>query len=274
MLKVGLDVGRNSVKLYDGDHFIRFPSIVGEYRDLKFKDNLVDENSFIVSIDGERYFVGDLARKESEFCRQLLVDDKATDDFVVLALVALFQTGYDEFDVVTGVPVDLHIEDTKQKVKSLLEGSYNVEVNGVRKKIYVNRVRVSVEGGGAFWASPKEGLVRIIDGGSKTINYMTVLDKRLVDRDSGTLPFGFDTNKSSNIKQMCNRIAGELGKKWGRDDDVYTVGGCAEQLADYLSVYFPNARPYLVEKRIKNGVDIDLNVFANAIGYFHIGRAL
>lgn len=274
MSKVGLDVGRRNVKIYDGDTFIHFPSFVGEYRDLRFKDSLKGNNSFVVTINGERYFVGELAQRESEFYRQLLVDDKATDDFVILSLTGLFLTGWDEFDVVTGLPIYLHTDDNKMALKTLLEGEYEVEVNGIMKKISVNRVRVSVEAGGAFWAEAKNGLVRIIDGGSKTINYITVLNKRLVDRDSGTLPFGFDTNMSKDIKQMCNRIAGELGKKWGKYDDVYTVGGNAEILADQLVEYFPHIRPYLLDKKIKNGEDIELNMFANAIGYFNIGRNL
>lgn len=274
MLKVGADVGRRNVKIYDGENFITFPSIVGEYRELRFKDSLSLEDSFIVTINNEKYFVGSLAQRESEFCRQLLVEDKATDDFVVLTLLGLFLTDEVEFDVVTGLPISLHTESNKVALKNLLEGVHDIEVNGVKKKLSINRVRVSVEGGGAFWANPKDGLVRIIDGGSKTINYITVLNKRLVDRDSGTLNFGFDTNVSNDIKQMCTRIAGELGKKWGKYDEVYTVGGNAEILADYLTGYFPNVKPYLLDKKIKNGKDVDLNMFANAIGYYNIGRTL
>lgn len=205
----------------------------------------------------------------------MLVDTKVTYDALLLALIALHQTGQTNFDVVTGVPVSLHDKNNKGSLIKLLTGRWEIEVNGVTRKINIHRVRVAVEGGGAFWSNPKDGLVRIVDGGSKTINYITMLNRRYVDRDSGTLNFGFDTNKSSDVQSLVDRVAGELGKKWKQDDEVFTVGGEADRLAEYLQTYFPKARTFH-DQRVANVGDeeIDLNLFSNAMGYYQIGRTL
>ncbi len=270
---VGLDLGRRGIKVYTGLNFLSFPAVVGEWRKLKVASpSDYGEGAYEGVFREDRFFAGVLAEQESEFARQMLIDDKAHPDSLLLALIALHQTGMSEFDVVTGLPVVIHDEVNKQNLINLLQGTHEIEVNGVRKTLSIKRVRVAVEGGAAFWSKPKEGLVRIIDGGSKTINYITMNNQRYVDKDSGTLPFGFDTNKSVNHRQMVTRIAGELGKKWGSQDRVYTVGGEAEVIAKYLRPYFPNTKVLHEEPHIEEGNKfIDLNKFANALGYYNIG---
>ncbi|MCT8138666.1 hypothetical protein H1D32_13480 [Anaerobacillus sp. CMMVII] len=83
-----------------------------------------------------------------------------------------------------------------------------------------------------------------------------------MDRESGTLPFGFETNKSINDKQLVARIAGELGKKWGSDDMIWTAGGKASVIADYLQPYFKCVAP------MPNAL------YANAMGFHAIGRII
>lgn len=271
---VGLDLGRRNIKAFTGSRYLTFSAFVGEWRDIKLKNNY-GAGSFEGVYKGERFFAGSLAEHESEFARQMLTDDKAHQDALLLALIALFNTGDTEFDIVTGLPVNQHDDSTKKNLIELLEGSHELTLNGKTKVLNINRVRVSVEGGGSFWANPHDGLVRLIDGGSKTINYVTMLNRRYVDRDSGTLPFGFDTNKSVNIKQMMNRIAGELGKKWGKQDRVLTAGGQAKELVEGLREYFPLIETLQGSKIVVQGEkQIDLNLFSNAVGYYNIGRTV
>ena len=271
---VGLDLGRRNIKVFTGHQFITFPAVVGEWREIKLANDL-PKGGFWGTFQGKRFFAGVLAEEESEFPRQMLVDNKATPDALLLALIALHQTNMTDFDVVTGVPVSLHDPENKLALIKLLQGSWEIEVNGVLRRVNIHRVRVAVEGGGAFWSNPKDGLVRIVDGGSKTINYITMRNRRYVDRDSGTLNFGFDTNKTNDPSNLVARIAGELGKKWSSNDEVYTVGGEAESLAEYLRPYFPRVRVFQENRKVlNNGQLIDLNLFANAIGYYHIGRTV
>lgn len=270
---VGLDLGRRNVKLYNGVDYISFPAIIGEWRDIKLETSYGNKG-FRGNYNGDLFFAGTLAENESEFARQMLVEEKSTPDALLLALIALYQLEGVNFDVVTGLPVNIHDNDNKEKLIKLLEGSHLLELNGIKKVININRVRVAVEGGGAFWSSPKDGLVRIIDGGSKTINYITLNNRKYVDRDSGTLPFGFDTNKSEDLKQMANRIAGELGRKWGKADRIYTVGGNAKILKNFLKPYFTNIDVLRQDGINYKGEYIDLNLFANAVGYYNIGGAV
>jgi plasmid segregation protein ParM len=273
MRVAGLDLGRRTVKIFTGSSYVSFPAVVGEWRELKLKNDY-GSKAFDCRYKGDSFFVGTLAENESEFYRQMLIEDKATHDALLLALVALHQTDLTDVDIVTGLPVSIHDDKNKEALINLLTGMHDVEVNGTKKVINIHRVRVAVEGGGAFWSEPKDGMVRIIDGGSKTINYVTMNNRKYVDRDSGTLLFGFDTNKSSDYKQMANRIAGELGRKWDKMDLVFTVGGRAEELADSLKNYYPRIQPFQTRRMLHNGEEVDLNMFANAVGYFNIGRAL
>jgi plasmid segregation protein ParM len=271
---VGLDLGRSGIKLYTGHKYISFPAIVGEWRDIKLS-NTIGTKGFDGCFNGEKFFAGVLAQDESEFRRQMLVESKATPDALLLALISLHQTSMTDFDVVTGVPFNLHDTINKAALTNLLLGRWELEVNQVKRFINIIRVRVAVEGGAAFWSNPRDGIIRIVDGGSKTINYITMKNKKYVDRDSGTMPFGFDTNKSSNDQQMVISIAGELGKKWDQNDIVQTIGGKAESLAEYLRPYFPKAQIMHEKKKIiSNNEEIDQNLFANAVGYYNIGRTV
>lgn len=270
MQVVGLDLGRHNTKVYTGDKYISFPSVVGEWRDLKLINNY-GPKAFDVTYEDGKYFVGTLAENESEFARQMLIEDKATTDALILALVGLHKTNHSVFDVVTGLPVHLHTPEHKRALMTLLEGEHIVTVNNERKKLIIKRARVSVEGGGGFWSKAKDGSIRIIDGGSKTINYITLNNKRYVDRESGTLNFGFDTNKSNDKKQLAKRIAGELGRKWNQHDEIYVIGGEAAFLVEALRPYFPLIQVLHTNNVLQNGEIVDLNLFANAIGYYNIG---
>ena len=258
---VGLDIGRSSVKVYTAEKMDQFPSYIGEWRKRKLATEQKDDIE--VEFQGEKYFAGALAQNESEFARSMMTEEKAHADTLLLALIALHRVTT-EANIITGLPVYMHDQERKNALKQLLRGNgrWDITVNGVKKTISIPRIEVAVEGGAAFWSSPRDGLVRVIDAGSRTVNYVTLKDKRYVDRDSGTLPFGFGTTISGDLRQMAARIAGELGRKWRETDAVMVCGGRAEELAQELKLYFPGAECFTNP------------LFANAIGYYRIGRKL
>lgn len=259
---IGLDVGRNGVKAYTGTAGFTFSSIVGEGVERKLRTDY-DGTGFDVIFEGERYFVGELARNESEYWRAMMTDEKAHTDTLILALVAVHRANKPDVTVVTGLPVDQHDEAHKNALRSLMMGKrgglWEITVNGERRHIRIADVKVAVEGGGAFWSEPQDGVVRVIDAGSKTVNYVTMRDRRYNNRESGTLPFGFNTNKTDNVRQFAARVAGEVGKKWSAEDTVLVSGGRAKELAEVLTPYFPKARP------------VQNPLYANAIGYYRAG---
>lgn len=258
---VGLDCGRKSVKVFTGQKMFNFASIVGEARERNL-NNRHSNGDLEVEFESEKFYVGELAERESEFYRAMMTEQKDHDDTRLLALTALHQANVTEARVITGLPVANHNDENKKRLKQLLQGRWEITVNGERKIIIIKSVDVAAEGGAAFWSRPTDGIVRVIDGGSKTINYVTLKDRRYVDRESGTLDFGFETNKSTNDKQLIARIAGELGKKWGNKDLIWTAGGKALDIAKYIEPYFKNAIP------------MDNALYANAIGFHAIGRII
>ncbi|MDP5275790.1 ParM/StbA family protein [Chengkuizengella axinellae] len=259
---IGLDLGRSYVKAYTGSKIFHFPSIIGEWRDRRLLTDY-GENAIECYFNDEKFFVGTLAQNESEFYRSMMTDNKSHTDARLLALISIHRAALsDNILVVTGLPVAQHNDTNKKKLQELLVGYWEIEVNGIERNFHISDVKVAVEGGAAFWSSPKDGLIRVVDGGSKTINYVTMINRRYVDRESGSLPFGFGTNKSGNNKELANRIAGEVSKKWGDLDEVWVVGGKARELTALLQPYFPNAKP------------MQNPLYANAIGYYRIGKTV
>src|SRR5690625_467676 len=260
MSVISIDVGRSSVKVFTGISPKSFPSLVGEGRTRELKTTY--DKGFEMYYNGNHYFIGDLARYESDFYRSMMTDDKSHDDTLILALAAIHRANLTDVTIFTGLPVNMFNTDNKRKLRSLLIGTHDVTIDDVRRIIRVTDVKIVVEGGGAFWATPTDGLIRIIDAGAKTINYVTLKDRRYIDRASGTLPFGYDTNKTDNHEQIAARIAGDLGKRWRAGDCVRVCGGQAGQLSEHLRKYFTDVAP------------LPDALYANAIGFYRIGRSL
>jgi plasmid segregation protein ParM len=265
---IGIDAGNHEVKIAGPHGVDRFISILGEYRVRKQRQTHgKDDMEF--ELDGKKGFAGTLALHESEFKRSMMGVTKAHEDVRIRILLALHRyTDETDFEIVVGQPIDSHTPEEKAKIKQLLSGLREFTVNGVTKTIYINRVEVAAEGASAFWCQPQRGLVRIIDVGSGTVNGATLLDGRYIDRDTFTLTFGMNTNKSSDTESMANAIITEASKKWGRNDTVRIVGGAAHQIAPYLTRHFERANVFtpIIGDRIIEPV------FANAIGFYEIAR--
>lgn len=259
---VSLDIGRKNGKLFDGSQFVMMPSCVGDWRERNL-DNPPLNDEIELELQGEKFFVGNLALDESFYRRFMMVDDKVHQDTLILALSLLYMANIKDARIITGLPISLHRKENKRDLKQLLQGRHDVVINGEPQTFVIRSVDVVAEGGGAFWSDVKEGKVRLVDGGSKTINVCSVKDKRYIDRESDTLDFGFETNKDTNPKELVNRIAGELGRlNWKKHDRIFTVGGEAETIAEYIKPYFPNTVP------MQNAI------YANAIGFYQIGRLI
>lgn len=257
---IGLDCGRSSVKVVGANQFFSFPSLLGEWRERRLANS--HGNDLEVEYKGVRYFAGDLAKYESEFARSMMTETKAHDDTLLLMLIAIAKTGLNRVKVVTGVPVNQHKESEKGAIRKMLMGKHSLNLNGRYHEVSVERVEVAVEGGAAFWVKPSSGKVRILDAGAKTVNYVTIWDKRYIDMDSGTLSFGLETNKSNDLRQIVNRIVGEVAKKWEQGDKVLLTGGKAKEMHYHFSEYFPNSEV------------MDNSLYANAKGYYALGVSL
>ncbi|MGM7720514.1 ParM/StbA family protein [Metabacillus sp. Hm71] len=269
---LGIDAGNNEVKIAGKYGLIKFLSDIGEGRSINL-EQVHGEDDMVFEYEGRYGFAGSLAKYESEFSGAIMGDSKAHEDTKLRVLLGIhrYLTLYNvedyNFQIIVGQPISKHTPSEKEKLKKILQGKHIITVNGIKKKININVVNVAAEGVSSFWANPKEGLTRIIDLGSGTTNYATVLDGRFIDKDSGTLPYGMNTNKSNDIEALARGIATETLKKWKKEDQVYLVGGAANLIEHLMKQFYPNVQLLdpIFNRRIQDPI------YANAIAFYNIG---
>jgi plasmid segregation protein ParM len=258
---VAVDCGRSFVKVMTEHRSFMFPSKVSAWRKRHFRQDL--DGDMEVDYRGMRWFVGQLAEREGEFTRQAMQDTKAVEETLLLTVTAVHQAGgAGNVSLVTGLPIAHYTEKERGAVKRLLEGDHEVTVNGRTSRFRIQRVYTTIEGGGAFFADPRSGLVRIVDVGAKTTNYATFRDKVFIDRESGTLPIGWETVRESNEREMADAIAGTVSKKWRSDDVIILIGGMAKRLERYMQGHFRYAFAAQDPQ------------MANVRGFFQVGKAM
>lgn len=267
---VGIDAGNYRVKVCGPQGLDIFSSTLGEYRERRIK-NTPGKDDMIYEFEGRKGFAGSLADAESEFGGSLMGDSKAHVDAKLRILLALhrYSQTTNQFQLIVGQPISKHTEIEKEKIKRMLLGSHEIIVNEKKKVLHVSHVEVAVEGGASFWSRPKEGLVRIIDVGSATVNCASLLNKRYVDKDSFTLPFGLNTVVASDLSALARGIVTHTTKKWNDTDKGYLVGGAADKLIPYIQQYYPNME--VLKPMLECGDD---PIFANAIGFYKIGCSI
>jgi len=266
---VGVDAGNYEVKVVNPRGYDRFPSDLGEYRERNLEQHF-SEDDMIVEYEGKRYFAGTLAKYESEFGGRMMGDSKAHQDCKLRVLIALHRMGFDTYRLVVGQPISRHTKVEKEKIKQMLIGYHSLSINGKKTGFLVQKAEVAAEGGSAFWSQVQNGLVRIIDVGSSTVNCATLNYKRYVDKDSFSLMIGMNTTKTQDCWALARHIVTEAGRKWGKEDVVKIVGGAASALLPHIHEYFPRAdviQPLVAGKYLPP-------VFGNAAGFFRIGVSL
>lgn len=284
---IGVDVGRNKVKAVSAKGRVDFPSVVGEWQQRNLATNYGD---YEVIVDQHKVFIGDLALRESYCQREMATETKIHQESKILFLSALALLAKDgePINVVTGLPVAQHTTAGKHEFKKLLEGTHNVVINGQRINLMIKEIGIVPEAGGAYWHAVLNEYgqvnnafiagqkVRIVDVGSRTVNFCTIDKREYIDRDSGTLSYGvielMNADKTSggdinnvgeDVKEhFARRIAGDLSKKWLNylpdNDLVLLTGGGSMLLQQYLRSHF----------KVSQLVD---TVYANAEGFFKMG---
>jgi len=281
-----VDEGRWSVKAVSKDDRKGFLSLVGEVQD----QYLSAGGDYEVTIDGKKHYVGQKAKDESFCVTGMATESKLHPEskILILTAVGLLAKPDEPVNLVTGLPVSQHTPIIKQKFAELLEGWHQIEINGEKKSILINEVGIVPEAGGAYWHTvlDDEGEignsfisnqnVRVIDIGSRTINYCTLKMTEYINRDSGTLPYGTmelvnadkcckddAKNVAEEIKEsFARRIFGDLSRKWLKyepnNDLVLLTGGGSILLQQYLEQHF------MVSQLVNT-------VYANAEGFYKMG---
>jgi plasmid segregation protein ParM len=263
---VPIDTGRNTIKLINKK---QFRSVVGDWQ----KRNLSNDGDYTVEINNEKFFVGNLALTESISPREMTTESKIHSETKTLFLTALGLTTTEEKPfIITGVPITQFNQETKENLEKLLCGNYTIKINDFPTKyVSINNITIAPEGGASFWYALSKnpllqyGKKRIIDLGSRTINYATINDKQYINKDSGTLSYGCLKLKDDKItpEQLASKIVADLSQKWmeynSDKDMILLTGGGTLILGKILKTYF------------KNCETIDDPVFSNVQGYYKMG---
>lgn len=269
---LGIDAGNSEVKICGERGLTKFISDIGEGRQINL-NQVHGEDDMVFEYEGRSGFAGSLARYESEFVGSIMGESKSHYDSKLRVLLGihryltLHHINEDSFQIIVGQPISSHIHQEKERLKQLLKGSHIITVNGVKKQFHISDVNVAAECASSFWSNPQNGLTRIIDVGSGTINYSTVLEGRYIDKDSGTLPYGMNTNKSNDVHALARGVATETMKKWKKEDNVFLIGGAVHLIEPYMKQYYPNTQilyPIFNQQYYES-------IYANAISFFNIG---
>lgn len=203
---VAVDSGRSGTKVVSEGVREWFPSVLGEYRELRLERKM-KRTDMVVEYGEQRYYVGDVARDESVSGAQLMVTTKAHHDTKIFTLAALHRvvpSGAAVF-LVTGEPIANHTAGEKLRMKQLLLGGHRVIVNGEAKTFDIVRVEVAAEGATAGWALRRSRRYHLVDAGSRTVNFATMEGGRWIDRLSGSLDFGLETVQNISLSIVCKR---------------------------------------------------------------------
>lgn len=279
---LGIDAGNHKAK------------IVGPFGVISFKTNICDwferdvEESFgpddmEFEIDGRNGFAGTIAQFEDEFGNGTRYgDSKAHEDTKIRVLLAIHRylgrycPHIEKVSFVTRQPIKRHKQAEKESIIAMLKGDHEVKVNGKIRKVLIEQVAVAPEGSGAFWAlaQPSNGVIRVIDIGSGTVNAATIIDKRHINNASTTFNFGVETvaNKGDVEKIARGIIRNTTKLKWSKNDKILICGGITEGISPYIIEHYINAEIINPTIHRGNGVTTLHPVFANAVGFYAIAK--
>lgn len=222
-----------------------FPSAIGVNdleRNLKHESGPYD---FEWEYEGKCGFAGTLALEESEYAESRKDDSKSHFDAKLRTLIALHRFGAgNEFDIVVGQPIDTHTDAEKTAIKRMYIGRHDLTINGQRKHIVINRCEVSPEGAAAgLLVAPNTGMIRVIDIGSGSVNFATIINRKFNNRGSWTFTEGMESKRELQPAAFARQIASKaITRKWSAADKVYLVGGGAMALLSHLQEYFRHAQ--------------------------------
>lgn len=274
---IGIDVGRDKVKIVTDSNRLNFSSRVGEWRRMKLNSG----GDYELQINQDKYFIGELA-EESYFSRQMATESKITEETKVLFLgaIAIVADPRRKISINTGIPVKQHTKKIKAELTQLLTGTYKIGINkGEVNTFVIDDIGIIPESAGAYWdivlnsegngQSLTDKIVRAIDIGSRTVNYCTIKSKKYLDRDSGTLPYGALEVANAHggdelLESFARRIIADLSQRWlnySNNDFVLLSGGGSLLLEKWFKPHFNNCK-------------IAANpVMANASGFYKMGVA-
>lgn len=235
---IGIDVGFGFTKATNGRDLLIFKSLLGEAAEIQYRERLLDEadreEHLHLEVDGESYFIGELAERQSHTRFFTLDQTQFVSHFTkVLAFAALSRLSTPNVPVrlVTGLPV-VYYQRHGEDLGRMLLGKHELTVvdeAGERKELSLNvdKVRVVPQPFGSLFnlmlddsgeAGERRFLeekIGVIDVGFRTADF-TISDRTRYSQR------GSDTTESG-ITQAFNTIAAKLQEKSGVNVELYRL---------------------------------------------------
>lgn len=220
---MGLDLGTSTIKISCNGKTYMIPSLIGEPNP-GWQGGTMDTSleSNLILIEGrEQWYVGELARMQSEVKRALAADGQmksAEETFLAIkaALSLLITDENDDIVIATGVPVATSMEIMKN-LSRMLKGNLEIHVKNdatdenKRLNVNISKCLVLPEPYGTYYATLKEKGedtavdTVIVDIGHGSTDILTMYQGRPMRTASGSLREATDT--------LTNRIASALQEK-------------------------------------------------------------
>jgi len=247
-LYVGCDLGTSTIKVTCGDTKYLIPSLIGEPNP-GWSGGTLDQSleTNLVLIEGnDEWYVGELARTQSEVKRSLAADGQmksAEETFMALkaALSLLVEKDGEELIIATGVPVATSLEVMKnlsRMLKGEVEISVKNDASGDIKNVTVNisKCLVLPEPYGTYYSTLKEKGedeavdTVLIDIGHGSTDILTMYQGRPMRTASGSMREATDTLTSrmaAKLQEKTNMIVKpfDLMNVIRRQKDTVLLGG-------------------------------------------------
>jgi plasmid segregation protein ParM len=282
-LILGIDAGNYKAKVAGPYGVDSFKTNICGWFEIDQEDTFNKSEDMEYEIDGRKGYAGPIAEREDQFSNGTIYGEtKAHLETKIRTLLAIhrylekYSIDADTFNIVTGQPISNHKEEEKNKIINMLRGEHRYVVNGKKRKITIDDVKVSPEGTGAFWSDAKAGTVRIIDIGSGTVNAVSMLDKKHLHKASGTMDTGMETLKDkTDLETMARGIIQYTTKlKWKPADTVLICGGAAEALEKHIQRHYLNACTLSPQLKREHDVLSTKPVYANAVGFYNLAKVV
>jgi plasmid segregation protein ParM len=228
---IGLDIGYNAVKMFDGKTKTMFSSVTGTVNRSRF--GLGAKEDFIIKIPGDgEWMVGQTAVNESRIVSRR--EDRKwinTPEYYRLFIAALSKVNDSIVSIVTGLPVAFY-DDKDELEKILKAGEHTFSANGSDRKVTIDKCLVIPQPFGTVAClaldengniSDKElasGQVGVIDIGGKTTNILTVSKLSEVARQTISINTGgWDIIR--DVKNQLNKMYPAMEDQ--RDHDMAEI---------------------------------------------------
>ncbi len=228
---IGLDIGYNAVKVFDGKTKTLFSSVSGTVNRSRF--GLSAKDDFIVKIPGDgEWMIGETAVAESRIVSRR--EDRkwiSTPEYYRLFIAALSKVNDSIVSIVTGLPVAFY-DDKDDLEKILKAGEHIFSANGSDRKVTIDKCLVIPQPFGtvACLALDENGNITdkelagsnvgVIDIGGKTTNILTVSKLSEVERQTISINTGgWDIIR--DVKNQLNKIYPAMEDQ--RDHDMAEI---------------------------------------------------